>query len=386
MTNRSASSCPNMDRRDWLKTTGAAVAGLAALSRFGAPALRAQHEVDRSARSADPIRLSSNESNYGISQTAIMAILQGTEQVIRYPHKDVADLVGAIAAKEQVEVAQVAMGFGSADVLEGLATWLGAKGGEVVTPDLTFYFFPEAMRRAGATITPVPLGADHGIDLDAMAAKVTPATRCVYLVNPNNPTGTLLDAAKLRAFAIKVSATCPVVIDEAYLDYVDDFEANTMVDLVRAGHNVIVTRTFSKIHGLAGERIGYGVMPAELAKEAFAGRMLNGGFRLNYLGTVAAAASLADPDFQADVRRQVKAERDKFCAGLDELGRAYARPAASFIYFDVGMPAAKFKDLMAAENVIINGGYPLRPTWSRITIGTPDEMIVAMAAVRKILA
>ncbi|MCX6936438.1 MAG: histidinol-phosphate transaminase [Verrucomicrobia bacterium] len=374
-----------LNRRHFLKNTGSLVAGLALSSTLPTRADAQQRDPGRGTSSAEPIRLGSNENNYGPSPLAIMAVMQNTKRMLRYPHTECDRLLTAIAAKEGVTKENLFLGTGSADVLEGLADWIGAKKGEVVTSAFTFNFFATAAKRRGATLIEVPLTADLFNDIDTMAAKITPATTCVYLVNPNNPTGTLLPAAKLRATVIEMARKCPVVVDEAYLEYADDFTGSTLVGLVKEGHNVIVTRTFSKIYALAGERLGYGVMPAAVAKEAFGAYPLQNGFRANMLGVLAATASLGDTGFVEETRVKLKTERDKFCALLGKLGRKFAPPQGNFVFFHVGMPAKDFSQKMRAENIVINAGYPQMPDWARLTIGTPEEMVVASAAVEKIL-
>lgn len=377
-------NAPALNRRNFLKNTGSLVAGLALTSALPERAA-AQAAPERTASTGELIRLGSNENNYGPSPLALRAVMQNAKRMLRYPHTESDRLLAAIAAKEGVTKDHLFLGTGSADVLEGLADWIGAKRGEVITPAFTFNFFPTAAQRRGSKLIEVPLTADLYNDLDAMAAKITPATTCVYLVNPNNPTGTLLPAAKLRASVIAMARHCPVVVDEAYLEYADDFAASTLVGLVREGHNVIVTRTFSKIYALAGERLGYGVMPVAVAKEVFGDYPLKNGFRANMLGVLAATASLEDTGFVEEMRLKSKAERDKFCALLRKLGRNYAEPQGNFVYFHVGMPAKDFAQKMRAANIQINNGYPQMPDWARITIGTPEEMQAANAAVEKIL-
>lgn len=375
---------PEMNRREWLKSAGAWATVLAA-SGVVAKKAPAQHEVDRSAVSSEPLRLGSNENNYGPSPMAMMAAMQMTDRMLRYPHAEATELLEKISAREGVPTDRIFVGFGSADVLEGLAAWIGAQGGEVVTPALTFNFLPSNARRHGAQLVEVPLNAKHEIDLPAMAAKITGSTRCVYLVNPNNPTGTILPADALRSFVVEAAKKCLVVVDEAYLEYADDFAGRTLAPLVAEGHNVVVTRTFSKIHALAGQRIGYGLMPARIASEAFGAHPLKNGFRLNMIGVAAASASLDDSGHHEEIRLKSKAERDKFCALLKSLGRAYAEPSGSFVFFQTGLPGPEFQARMRTENIMINAGYAAMPGWARLTIGTPEEMEVVHAAVKKIL-
>jgi histidinol-phosphate aminotransferase len=219
-------------------------------------------------------------------------------------------------------------------------------------------------------------------DLTAMAAAVTATTQCVYICNPNNPTGTIVDPAALREFVISVCQKTPVFIDEAYLECSDDFSANTMVGLVRDGHPVTVSRTFSKIHALAGQRIGYGVMSADLAKSL---RLhMTGG--ANLLGLVAAQASLDDPDYIETTRQKIKAARDALISVLAELGCDYAEPQGNFVFCRTGVPIAKFRPAMHAEGVIVGRAFPPYLDWCRISMGTPEQMAVVHAALRKLLS
>jgi histidinol-phosphate aminotransferase len=203
----------------------------------------------------------------------------------------------------------------------------------------------------------------------------------VYVCNPNNPTSTVVPPAELRAFVIAIAPRTHVFVDEAYLDCADDFAAHTLVDLVAAGHNVTVARTFSKIHGLAGQRIGYTVMSPELAKAV---RPLMTG-SANLLGVVAAQASLADPAYIESLRLRIKAGREALLALLDELGCRYAVPQGSFVFFQTGHPIAEFQAAMRAEGILVARPFPPLLDWCRITIGTEEEMVLAHEAIRKVL-
>ncbi|HEY0966302.1 MAG TPA: histidinol-phosphate transaminase [Opitutaceae bacterium] len=375
-------SSPHLNRRDWLKSTGAVVASLAVASQFTSAKLRAQHEADRSARRAEPARISGNENPYGPSQMAIMAMMQALEGTYRYPGAETRKLIDLIAAKEGVKPENVVMGVGSGEILEVYGLWLGQQKGEVVTVSPGYSQMTRTMETLGSKIISVPLNDALEHDLDAMASKVGANTKCVYVCNPNNPTGTIVNAAKLKAFAIEVSKKAPVFIDEAYLECCDDFAGNTMVGLVAEGHNVAVARTFSKVYGLAGQRIGYGIMPAAMAEEV---RKYSTG-SLNLLGVVAATASLEDATYVEETRLKIKAERDKLCALLKELGRKYAEPNGNFVFFQTGMPIKTFQEKMLAENVQVGRPFPPLLDWCRISIGSPDEMTMAHAALKKVFA
>jgi len=372
---------PSLNRRQWLQATGAAVAGLTL-----APRLRSAPSVP-----ADPaylpvtpeglVQLSLNESTLGASPQAIAAMRAHLDQTCRYPYGLTPALVKTIAAREGVTPEHIVMGVGSGELLEGCGALFSREPGDVVTAVPGYLQMVAAMERRGCRVVGVPLNDRLEHDLDAMAARIGPATRCVYICNPNNPTGTLVAADRLRAFAIAAAWQAPVFIDEAYLECADDFAGNTMVGLVRDGHNVVVARTFSKIYGLAGQRIGYAVMAPETARAVRA--HLSGS--MNLLGVVAAQASLADAGFVPAARARLKAGRDALLAVLRAKGRRYAEPQGSFVFFHTGQPIAEFQTKMRAEGVIVARAFPPLLDWCRVSLGTPAEMAVAHAALQKIL-
>jgi len=370
----------SLNRRQWLQATGAAVAGLTLAPRL------------RSAPTAAPVeylpvtpeglvQLSLNENTLGASPQAIAAMRAHLEQTCRYPYGLTPSLVKTIAAKEGVTPEHIVMGVGSGELLEGCGALFSREPGDVIAAVPGYLQMVAAMERRGCRVVGVPLNDRLEHDLDAMAAKVGPATRCVYICNPNNPTGTLVAADRLRAFAIAAARQAPVFIDEAYLECADDFAGNTMVGLVREGHNVVVARTFSKIYGLAGQRVGYAVMAPETARAVRA--HLSGS--MNLLGIVAAQASLADTGFVPAARARIKAGRDALLAVLRAKGRRYAEPQGSFVFFQAGQPIADFQARMRAEGVIVARAFPPLLDWCRISIGNPAEMAVAHAALQKVL-
>ncbi len=378
----STASFPVLDRRSWLKSTGMAFAGLTVGTQFLSSSALAQHEADRSARRTEPVRLSGNENPFGPSQMATMAMMQNLERSFRYAGVETAALKKLIAEKEGVAEENIIMGVGSGEILEIYGLYLGKDKGEVVTVSPGYMQMVRAMERMGTKVISVPLNDKLEHDLDAMAAKVTANTKCVYICNPNNPTGTIVNPEKLKAFAIEVSKKCPVFIDEAYLQCADNFEANTMVGLVRDGHNVAVARTFSKLYGLAGQRVGYGVMKPELVKAV---QEYSTG-SLNLLGVVAATASLEDAAYAPETVAKIKAGRNALIDVVKGMGKKYAEPHGNFVFFQTGMPISMFADKMRAENVLVARPFPPMLDWARITIGTPEDMAVCHAALKKVLA
>ncbi len=380
---------PVATRRAWLKGLGMASVGAAALAAgcskspaAAAPAAApAVPEVDKSVAI-----MGANESPFGPSKKAVEAMIAKAALTARYADPLGEELKAQIAAIEGVDAQQIFIANGSSPILAAFGEMVAAKGkGQLVTSVATYEGVPRSVAEYGGEIIMTPLSATYGVDLDAMLAKVSSKTTATYVCNPNNPTGNMVDAAKLRAFAIEASKTAPCFIDEAYLDLADDYDGNVMTSLVREGHNVVICRTFSKIYGMAGQRLGYGIAAPELAKKmAMATRM--GG--VNHLGIVAGMASLADKEFIPAMKPKFKAGRERLHALATTFGRPVAsNPQASFIFFDTGMDSKVFAEKMAAEGVrVVGRAWPGYETWTRISVGDDWEIERCEAAIKKVLA
>ncbi len=376
------SSLSSLNRRQWLKSTVAGVAGLAVARQLLTTPVRAQHEVDRSAKRSEPVRISSNENPFGPSPAAQAAMLQAMEKSCRYPFAESQELMKIIAAKEGCTADNIVLGVGSGEILDIVGFHFGLQKGEIIIADPGYTQLVRAAESQGGKGIKVPVNAKLEHDLSAMASKIGPKTSMMYVCNPNNPTGTIVNAAELKAFAVETAKKVPVFIDEAYLDCADDYEAQTAVKLVAEGHNVVIARTFSKIYGMAGLRMGYGIMPAKLAKEV---KALSTG-SVNMMGVVAATASLQDASYVAETRAKIKAGRDALIAVIKDLKKEYAEPQGNFVFFKTGMPIATFQEKMKAEMVLVGRPFPPLTEWARISIGTPEEMAVCHAAMKKVLA
>lgn len=368
---------PPTNRRLWLKSTGAMIAALTTSTRssFGAEAIIAPP-------SGGPARLSSNENPFGPSASAIAAMQSHLTSVHRYPFDLTDELIAAISNKENVSGKHIVLGVGSSEILQAVGRWAGEMKGEVVTASPSYLQPTDVAQRAGSKIVSVPVNDRWEYDLEAMAGKVTASTKLVYICNPNNPTGTFIPVGMLKPFIEEISKRTTVMIDEAYLECSDDFRANTMVGLVRDGHDVIVTRTFSKIHGLAGQRIGYGLMQPATAEKIRS--FTTGTMAMNLLGLVAAKASLLDHDYVESTRLKIKSGRDQLIHVLTGLNRRYAIPQGNFIFFHTGQPIAEFQKKMRTEGIQVARPFPPMLDWCRITIGLPQEMERVHLALRKI--
>ena len=376
-------------RRSLLRGIGLASVGAAALaagcskgeaSAAPAPAPAAP-VVDKSVAI-----MGANESPFGPSKKAIEAMIEKAAMTARYADGEGMELQKQIAAIEGVDPQQVFLANGSAPILSAFGEMIAKQGkGQLVTSVATYEGVPRTVAGYGAELIMTPLTADYAVDLDAMLAKVSKKTTATYVCNPNNPTGNMVDPVKLKAFAIEASKTAPCFIDEAYLHLCDDYNANVMTGLVREGHNVVICRTFSKIYGMAGQRLGYGIASPEMARSL---GMITRGGGVNHAGIVAAMASIADADFIPTMQPKFKAGRERLYNVAKSLGRPIAsNPQASFVFFDVGMPNKVFAEKMMAEGVrVVGRAWPGYENWTRICVGEDWEMDRCEAAMKKVLA
>ncbi|MGC4027526.1 MAG: histidinol-phosphate transaminase [Steroidobacteraceae bacterium] len=352
------------------------IAGWTATLLFALPAARAQQAV---------VDLSLNENPYGPSPLVVPAVREEMSGLYRYvTNAEVAELTALLAAKEGVAPEQIVLG----DLLEPLGLYLSLKegpGGEFIYSVPGYPALTDAAARVGGVVIGVPLDRRMENDLPAIAARVGDRTRAVFLVNPHNPSGTVNDAAKLHEFLRTVSKKALVVVDEAYLEYSDDFAGRTAAAHTRAGENVLVYRTLAKVWGLAGMPLGYAVAPRPVA-DFLRQQGLGGAHDQNRLTLVAAAAGLHDPGYIEGVRTAVAAERVRWHAALDALGLRHTDSQANFVYFDAGRPQTQVAAALQAEGVIVARAFPPYDNWVRITIGLPEENVRAQQALRKVLA
>ncbi|RDV27456.1 histidinol-phosphate aminotransferase family protein [Alteromonas aestuariivivens] len=395
MKNNNIQNLPSVDtsRRNWLKTVGLGAGAVALTGCFdsGVKELQAAGMKTEHFPTATPnlndglIRLSSNENAFGPSAKAVEAMQGELFNLNRYADATVNVLVKKIAEQEGVSEEQIVVTNGSSPILFGYADWITKNGNKLVTSMATYEGIPRGAEFMGADVTYVPLDANMDFDLDAIEAAVTEDTTAVYICNPNNPTGRALDPVKLTEFAKRVSQKAQVFIDEAYIEMSDAYPANVQSKLAAEGYNVVICRTFSKIHAMAGQRLGYAIMPAEQAKQM--GRMLRMG-GVNYLGLVAGMASMDDHNNLNVMRERIKTERLKLTSTADALGRPYAKnPQGNFIYMDTGMPHAEFAEKMKALGIkVVGRTWPGYDTWSRISIGTPEENDACVSALKAVYA
>jgi len=296
----------------------------------------------------------------------------------RYPDDEVDALNAVIARREGVGLDYIVNGTGSGELLRALGLLYGRDGGEIIAAVPTYTELTRYAERRGAVVKFVPVDARLRHDLPAMQAALSARTRAVYLCNPNNPTGTALPAADIRAFVRALPAPVTAIVDEAYMDFTTAPGVESVVDLVWSEERrpVVVLRTFSKIHGMAGVRYGYAIARPDIAAELEGACMTTP----NIFAVRAARASLGDATFLADCRSRILASRARITDELRRRGLRYAEPQGNFVFFDTGMPHERFSGLMKSRNILVGRHFAPYDSWCRISIGTEPEVDAFLGA------
>jgi len=315
-------------------------------------------------------RLSANENPYGPSPRALVAAQRAVEHGAYYPGPIQQDLLAMIAEHNGLDMVHLAISSGSNEALCAAMAAYGKKG-RILAPGLTYSPHLRYAEKIGVEVVRVDLAADMSIDLPAMAKRAEQGDiSLVYICNPNNPTGMLLDAQALRTFCRQMSGQSVVLVDEAYNELTDDPQGNSMVDLVREGEPVMVMRTFSKIFALAGLRVGYTMAPPELA-EALRNHVMAWP---NVAGLAAAVASYSDEAFIAFSRKQIREGRQLVCGVFDRHEVPYLPSQTNFVYADIGRDATEFAARMLEHKVRIRPAYAPYNNYSRVSMGKMKDL------------
>ncbi|MBL8396943.1 MAG: histidinol-phosphate transaminase [Candidatus Accumulibacter sp.] len=326
------------------------------------------------------VKLASNENPLGMSPKARLAIEAALSDLARYP--DDFDLKAALAAHTGADRSCLVLGNGSNDVLDLVARVFLGPGRSAIFAQYAFAVYPLATLSAGAKAIVVP-AKEYGHDLSAMRSAIRSDTRMIWIANPNNPTGTFLPHPELKAFLEDVPDEVVVVLDEAYNDYLPPEQRYDALTWLKEHPNLVITRTFSKIYGLAGLRIGYAVTSPTIADLM---NRIRQPFNCNNLALAAAAAALDDEEF---VTRSYALNRDgmaQICGGLTQLACRYIPSSGNFVTFQVAN-AVDVNAQLLRQGVIIRplAGYSL-PDWLRVTIGTANENHRFLAALEAALS
>ncbi|MGB5737731.1 MAG: histidinol-phosphate transaminase [Woeseia sp.] len=360
-----------MTRRQLLASGGALLgAGLLPGCAITGTSSAGETAAGMLARPDHLIRAGTNENPWGPSRVALQAINNALDKSNQYGGiRD--EMLELMSRLEQVPGDHIAIGSGSGEILRTAGMIASMESGSIVCAEPTYQDLVRYAERAGSTIIRVPVRDDLTLDLEAMAAAIRPDTKLVYLVNPNNPLPTIVEKDALRDFVLAVSQDRLVFVDEAYHEFVDNPDYSSMMPLVRDGHrNILVSRTASKIHGLAGLRVGFGYAHPDLI--TLIDDRKTG--QLNILGMHAAYASYQDEEFQRFTLQKNRESMDIVEAMFEELGLRYVKSNANFTFFETGIPVEELNARLRQEGIYSGRPFPPYLTWSRISMAKPDEM------------
>lgn len=360
-----------LNRREWLKT--AALAGGFTLFNglTGIQPLSASEIKKFNPRVlTNPIRLSSNENPYGPSERVRTAVTKAFNDGCRYPFSYADELALMLAKKHGVAAESIIITGGSTEGLKIAGITFTADGGEIIAAKPTFLAMMQYAEMWGANINWVPVDDNLGYDLQEIEKRISTNTKMVFLCNPNNPTSTLLPKDSLIDFCSSVSKKTIVFSDEAYYDYIDDPEYPSMIDLVKKEENVIVSKTFSKVYGMAGMRIGYLIAKPELAKIIKANVVAMS----NVYAIEGAKEALLDEEFYNFSIQKNKEAKQIIYRALDHLELKHIKSSTNFIFFKSGKDINKLGKQMLDKGVKIGRAFPPFYDWCRISTGTLEEV------------
>ncbi|MEO7530662.1 MAG: aminotransferase class I/II-fold pyridoxal phosphate-dependent enzyme [Sediminibacterium sp.] len=360
-----------INRRDWLRNNSLAALALG----FSLPSMGNEEGILRSFGAENGlINLGSNENPYGISPKAKEAIMGMLAETHRYQF-NVASLGGftkELAKYYQVTDANVLVTAGSGDSLNLLARHFSK--GNLVTATPTFATLPNTAKKVGTQVIEVPLTAEKKHDLPAMLRAMNSDTQMVYICNPANPSSTILSPDALKNFCIEASKKAVVVVDEAYIDFLNAPDNESMIGLIDKHPNIIVVRTFSKIHAMAGLRVGFTVGHATLIDALHKNYFSNAQITVSNLTMAAALASMKDEAHRAACKQKNAAARDYSINALREMNIKAIPSYTNFIFFPLGKYPGDFSEDMFKKNVIVRSNNYPDGKWARVSVGTMDEM------------
>ncbi len=374
----SSSTSGTLSRRQFAGRVGAAFGAV-----LVAPEIMRSVADARQPRGAESaIQLNANENPYGPSEKAREAMTRSQAVAARYPDAYESLMVEEIAKLHGVQPANVVLGCGSGEILRMADMAFLTTGKNVVVAEPTFEAVLQYARVARGEGITVPQTADYRHDLPAMAAACNANTALVYVCNPNNPTGTIVSRDEMAAFISAAPKSAVLLIDEAYHHFVEDPKYASAFDWMGKAPNVVVVRTFSKIFGMAGMRLGYAVGSRE---NISAMRAHATSSNSNAAVLEAALASLADPNHVPRYKKMMNDTRHWLCAELKKDGRRYIPSETNFVMIDVGGDVRPVIDAFRKKNILVGRKFPSMPNWLRISIGTPKEMDLFVAGLREIV-
>jgi len=325
-------------------------------------------------------RLLANENPFGPSLKAKKAIAEAIELSYQYPRESRQELEDKITSYEGLKKGQLLLGAGSSPLLLAAALYFGK--GTIVSATPTYEDLLRHAEQLGTKVVRVPLTSAQVYDLDAMEKAIDSTTSLVYICNPNNPTATVADTAKLKAFCERVSKKTTVFIDEAYIDYLDDPKSVSLIDSVKKGQNIIVARTFSKLYGFAGLRVGYMIaQPETITKLSM---YTAGPMSISATSLAAAVVAYRDTEFLKTAFDKTMESKKFLYDTLKTEGYEYIPSSANFVMFPVKMESKKFAEEMMKRGVGVRSWKFANKEWCRVSIGRMDEMEAFAAAFKEL--
>lgn len=339
-------------------------------------ALQREYGIEKS------IKLASNENPLGPSPMAVLAIQSALGQLNRYPDGGGYDLIRRLSEKLGVAPENIVLGNGSDEIIGMLTNAFLQPGDEAILPKPSFLMYDIMVRIAGATSVSVPLRS-LSIDLNGMIDKITNRTRMIFINSPNNPTGTIVTQEDFENFLKNIPPGIIVVVDEAYIEFVRDEKCLNSIDFINRGSALVTLRTFSKIYGLAGLRIGYGIMPKEISDLL---NRVRQPFNANALAQIGAIAALKDDAFLKKTINLIHEERDFLYHSLEKLEIKYFPTHANFFLIDVNTDADEVFERLLRRGIIIRSmksyGYP---EYIRVNVGLHEENVHFIEALQKVI-
>src|SRR5437773_393626 len=367
----------SISRRKFAQLLGAGAA--AALAR---PAFSSAKLSEHVGAAGGVVRLSANENPYGLSPKALKAMTDSFGLACRYPDEHNNVLIDKLARLNGVNHDQILLGDGSSEILKLCAeTFTGKERGNLVAADPTFEAILEQARINGAEVVKMPLTPTFAHDLPKMLAAAKGGL--IYVCNPNNPTASITPKSELRDFIARTPGETMILVDEAYFHYADSPNYESVVSLVKEHPNLIVSRTFSKIYGMAGLRCGYCVAQKETIERMRPNQMWDS---VNIMALAAATASLDDADQVLNGQRLNSEVKQFTTSELDRMGYKSIPSQANFIMFDCKRPVVPLLQGLKPHNVQVGRLFPALPNYMRVTIGKKGEMEGFLAAFRQVMA
>src|SRR5579872_319202 len=360
-----------LSRRSFFRLLGAGATASAAVGPLAKLSSAAMFEPSR-AVADNFVHLDSNENPYGASQKCIYAMQDSLSASNRYPYREYDTLIGKIAEHHGIAAEQILLGCGSTEILRVAPETFGGPGRQVMEASPTYEAIGHYAQLSGAEVISVPLTPQFAHDLDAMLARITPSTTLIYICNPNNPTGSLTPRRDLESFLAKLPSHCHVLIDEAYHHFVSPNAPYTsFIDQPMRDERVIVCRTFSKVYGLAGLRLGYAVATKDVAKRLQPHITQDS---INSIVTRVGAVALTDTKDMQETIKKNAAVRRQFLEQAKARNISAIESQANFAMINTGQPAEEVIAHFRQNNILVGRKFAAMPNYLRVSFGKPDDM------------